>query len=134
MIFLDTSFIIAFELDNDAHHDAAMKLLPRVLLHDQEMTAVSDYVIDESVTVTLARTKNAANAVRLGEQLQQSCAMYQVDAPTFKNAWDMFRTQKNTMLSFTDCTTIALMRKNNITRLATFDQEFRKIAGISVVP
>jgi len=45
----------------------------------------------------------------------------------------LFSKQKNTILSFTDCTTVSVMRENNIKNIATFDEDFGKIKGINTV-
>ena len=37
------------------------------------------------------------------------------------------------MFSFTDCTTLALMEKENIKNIATFDKDFKKIKEINVI-
>ena len=134
MIFLDTSFIVALDVERDAHHIAATQLFEKLFGQDAyEMPLISDYIFDESVTVAFGRTKSLAHAAKLGERLAESFSMKRVDTHTFAEAWRLFCNQKNTALSFTDCTTIALMRQKSITQIATFDEDFKKVAGITVL-
>ena len=59
--------------------------------------------------------------------------MRKVDREIFDNAWQIFKEQKNTKLSFTDCTILAIMRNEGISNIATFDKDFKKIDGINVI-
>ena len=45
----------------------------------------------------------------------------------------LFSKQKNTTLSFIDCTTVSVIRENDIKNIATFDEGFGKIKGINTV-
>lgn len=47
-----------------------------------------------------------------------------VEKSSFDKAWDLFRKQKDTVLSFTDCTTISIMQENYIEKIATFERRF----------
>jgi len=46
---------------------------------------------------------------------------------------NIFCKQKETALSFTDCTTISVMQENDIEKIATFDGDFGKISRIKVI-
>ncbi len=86
--------------------------------------AISDYVFDETVTVTLVRTGDLGKARLVGESMLESFRILRVDESIFQRAWRRFRNQKGTTFSFTDSTTIELMQENGIKNLATFDKEF----------
>ena len=58
---------------------------------------------------------------------------FYIDKDIFEETFEIFIEQKNTKLSFVDCSIITLMRKNNINYLATFDKDFNEIDGIKVV-
>ncbi|MFQ5871625.1 MAG: PIN domain-containing protein, partial [Candidatus Geothermarchaeales archaeon] len=53
--------------------------------------------------------------------LHSDIVMERVDGQTFKEAWNLF--QKLGKLSFTDCTSLVLMRKRRIRNIATYDKE-----------
>jgi predicted nucleic acid-binding protein len=105
MIFLDSSFIVAFEVDGDTNHIDAVRSMREVVLGKHGPPAISDYIFDEVVTVTFARTRSPARARQVGEAMLESFRMLKVDEGIFKDAWRQFRAQKHTKFSFTDSTT-----------------------------
>lgn len=132
MIFLDSSFIIACKVVDDQNHEKSMKHLSEFIEDDEEVI-VSDYIFDEVVTVLLIKTKDLGIAVDTGNVLKSSARLLKLDDFTFNKTWDLFKNQDNTKLSFTDCSSLALMKKEGIKRLATFDEGFKKIKGIEVI-
>jgi predicted nucleic acid-binding protein len=131
MIFLDSSFLIACKIENDEHHKKSIDFLIK-LIEDKEEIAISDYVFDEVVTVIFGKTKNLGMAIETGNVLKK-IKLFRVDDIIFESSWIIFVNQEKTKLSFTDCTTISLMKKEGIKKLATFDEDFKKINGIEVV-
>lgn len=126
MIFLDSSFLVAFEVDGDANHAAAVRMMEAVVRAEYGPSFISDYVFDEVVTVTFIRSKSLAKARLVGEAMLKSFKMLRVDEESFQGAWGRFKSQKGgTSLSFTDATTAELMHQNGIWNIATFDRDFR---------
>jgi len=70
-----------------------------------------DYVFDEVGTVALPKT-GVERAVAPGEYLLN-----------FTVAWEKF---KSLEMSFTDCTSIAVMRLHGIDKTLTFDRGFKR--------
>lgn len=132
MIFLDTSFIIACKVADDQNHEISIKCLSEFIENDEEV-AISDYIFDEVVTVLFIKTKDLSVAVDTGDILKSSVKLIKLDDSAFNKTWDTFKNQKNTKLSFTDCSSLALMKKEGIKKLATFDEGFNKIKGIEVI-
>lgn len=81
---------------------------------------ISDYVFDETATVTFLRTKELRKARLVGDTMLKAFRMLKVDDEVFRAAWQRFRSQKGTKYSFTDCTSVELMQQNNIRSIATF--------------
>jgi len=133
MIFLDSSFLIAFEVENDANHAKARGLMHDIAELAYGRAVISDYIFDEVVTVTLTRTKSVSKARLVGDSMLKSFRIYRVSDDVFEAAWNHFREQKNTKFSFTDSTTTELMRQNSIGSIATFDREFRESTEFSVL-
>jgi predicted nucleic acid-binding protein len=96
------------------------------------MGIITDYIFDESVTVTLTRSGNLERAVKLGDSLMDSLFLIRIDEDTFDYAWEIFGKQPMPDLSFTDCTTIAVCRSWGIPNIGTFDRGFLSI-GLNVV-
>ena len=133
MILLDTSFLIAYEVDTDINHENAVPLMERVVKNEFGMALISDYIFDETVTVALNKTKDLNKAVLIGTTLRNSSITSKINDIDFEETWEIFKAQKNTKLSFTDCTSLAVMKRMNIRNIATFDQDFKKIKWITVV-
>lgn len=133
MIFLDSSFIVAFEVKKDENHEKAVKISEGIINGNFGEAFISDYMLDETVTVTLNKTKDLNKAVLVGENLMSSFKMLKIEEETLKKAWQIFKNQHETLFSFTDCTILALMKENNIKYIATFDEDFSKIKEINVI-
>ena len=133
MIFLDSSFLVSVEVETDQNHQKAVEIMDKIIKGDFGDPVISDYIFDETITVTFSRTRNIEKTVFVGENLRNSSEFAKIDERVFEGAWQIFKNQKNTKFSFTDCTTLALMVKEGIRNIATFDQDFSKIKEINVV-
>lgn len=133
MIFLDSSFLISVEVEYDQNHERAIKIRDDIIRGKYGDTFISDYIFDETITVTFGRTKNLQKAVLVGLRLKASAELLKVDESIFESAWERFQKQKNTKFSFTDCTILSIMDKNEIKNIATFDKDFKKVRGINVI-
>ena len=128
-VFLDTGVFLAFHNTRDAHHARALELV-RTLVEGGLGTAyTSDYVFDEAVTVALVRTGRPENALAvgrmiLGETTAPFTAILRVGEDGFKKAWTLFPQYADRGLSFTDCTSIALLRERGIESIVSFDEDF----------
>lgn len=129
MIILDTSFIVSYFNTRDQNHTKAVKLMKEI----HEPLCLTDYIFGEVVTVSLIRLKNIDRASKIGEILLKSLEIIYVDKSSFDKAWNLFCKQKDTILSFTDCTTVSVMQESDIKKIATFDEDFGKIKEIEVI-
>jgi len=132
MIFLDSSFLISFEVEKDSNHVKAVKIMHDILNHKYGSAVISDYIFDETVTMTLAKT-DLKKAIAAGKGMKMSYEMEKIDERLFEESWKTFADQIKTRLSFTDCTIISLMREKGIRNIATFDEDFKKIETINVI-
>jgi len=133
MIFLDSSFIIALKVEEDQHHERALEISKDIGNGKYGDSFISDYIFDESITVIFSRAKNLMQAIRAGDEMFSSFQFLKMEDNCFKNAWKIFKSQKSPAFSFTDCTILAMMENKNISNLATFDKDFKKIEGINVL-
>jgi len=133
MIFLDSSFLVSVEVETDQNHEKAIKIRDEIIEGKFDKTVISDYIFDETITVTFGKTKDLNKAVLVGSNLKKSAEMIKIDEKSFEEAWEIFKNQKDTTFSFTDCTTVTLIKKENIANIATFDKDFKKIKGINVI-
>jgi predicted nucleic acid-binding protein len=135
-IFLDTSFLIAYYNADDVNHKNA-----RDLITDMEGKMVhffiSDYILDEILTVLLIRS-GKKKAIELCKTILDDIEMGNIellwiDHLTFEKAIEIFTNFVDKEWSFTDCTSYILIKSNLIEKSASFDEHFRQF-GFEVLP
>lgn len=123
---VDASVLIGLWNEGDLHHRRAEELMKSI-----EEPLITDYLFDEFLGVT-TRKYSRGRALQTGnELLSNGTQMATIGPVEFIHAWELFQHSKT--LSFTDCTTIAIMRSLGITHIVTFDKAFDSIEGITVV-
>jgi len=129
-VFIDTSIFVAARNKRDRNHQRARELMKRALTAEFGVIYTSDYVIDEAVTTALARTRNHQIAVNTGRHILDSERIEKlaISGEDFNLAWSKFQTIKDRFLSFTDCTSLALMERRGIERVMSFDSHFDGLA------
>jgi hypothetical protein len=94
----------------------------------------TDFVIDETLTLIRFRLGlDAANA--WWEQIDGSARLRweRVENERFERARHLFFHYRDKDLSFTDCTSIAVMRELKLTTVITTDRHFQQV-GFDVLP
>lgn len=131
MIYIDTSAFLARYLKKDNFHKrgvAAWKRLP------QEHCFTSNFVLDETFTL-LARWAGYEFAAAKARRILSSTAL-DILRPTIEDeieAVDVFEKYADQKVSFTDCISFVLMRRNKIARAFAFDAHFAR-AGFELWP
>lgn len=95
----------------------------------------TDYVLDEAYTL-LRRRRNGLQMARALHDCVKSGHLLEVaeiDAGLRDHAWAIFVGYEDQVLSFTDCTSFALMRERKVLEAFSFDADFRR-AGFVVRP
>jgi uncharacterized protein len=95
----------------------------------------TDYVIDELFTLFKSRGE-FKRALEIGGSLLDD-SIVQIESvlrEDFFNAWAIVRRHRDKNWSFTDCTSLAVMRRLEIAVAFSFDQHFHQFGSISVVP
>ncbi len=133
VILLDTSFLIAYKNSSDVHHESAIKIMKDISLGEYGLAFVSDYIIDESISVLLSKMKNFELARSFGKELISSFEVLFMNQELFEISWRIFSEQNKTALSLTDCSLLALMCEKGVSHLATFDKRFIGVNGIQVI-
>ena len=124
MIMLDTSFLIALAQGKDENHERADALAKEF----DERTIVSDHVLLEFVT-HLARRDGGENAYMAGQKLLSSDAdMICIGRDDLGEALDVMK--KYSLGSFADASSIVIMRKLGVKKIASFDSDFDRVAGV----
>ena len=133
-VFLDSSYFKALIDDVDDFHKEAKDIFS--LLNEQKTQLVTtNYIIDE--TLTLLRVKrNLQSAIKLRDMINAgspTITIYRVISEDDADAWQWFVSDWS-RLSFTDCVSFAVMKRLEITHVATFDQHFKRAGFIIVKP
>ena len=122
--FADTSFFFALAAKRDRTHEPAVKAFTR-LLRLQRPLVTTDYVLDETLTLTKART-SAKVALALLDRIESSPALsiQLITHDRFAAAEAFFRKHADHGYSFTDCTSFVLMHEIEIRDVLTTDRHF----------
>lgn len=134
-IFIDTSALIAYYNIDDRHHGDASEVMMKIKEGEIPLTRfyITDYIFDETMTFMECVLNNHRLAQEVGEALLSSpfTTMLKIDEEAFQDAWELFKERVG--LSFTDCSSFAIMERYGIAQSFTFDKHF-KDAGFKILP
>jgi len=133
VIFVDTSAFLARYLARDQNHRAASEVWRR-LETEEERLLTSNFVLDELFTL-LARRSSYAYSARRARVVMASrrLEILRPDEEIEIAALDLFEKFADQKISFTDCTSFALMRSKGLRRVFAFDRHFT-FAGFELIP
>lgn len=132
-VFVDTGvFYAAFDRTASRHETARGALESVLRSAEYGKVVTSEYVYDETVTLTLRRTRRTADAIALGRRIR---AMEDGSSPTgptilfssrssFDLAIETFERFEDHSLSFTDAMTIAMVDHHGLDAVLSFDDDF----------
>lgn len=130
-VFVDTSFFKAYIDIKDAFHLKALEIFQE-LKEKEALLITSNYILDE--TFTLLRVKCdleiAIEFKTILEEFETGLKIVRVTNSDDASAWDWF-IKDWSKLSFTDCTSFALMKRLEIENVAAFDDHFKR-AGFNL--
>jgi predicted nucleic acid-binding protein len=134
MIFVDTSAWYAAEVEDDTNHQKARDFLVQISQGKHGVAITSDYVLDEALTLLRSR-RGLPDALSFIDKIKKSKSIriFWVNESLFDKALGIFRKRKDAALSFTDCTSFALMDDLSITEAFSFDSHFEQ-AGYQKLP
>jgi predicted nucleic acid-binding protein len=123
-VFIDTSAFCALTIPKDQHNFIA-KSLYRQIQKDKAILYTSDYVLDEVYTLLKNRSSHAT-AVKFMNQMDKcSMTILRVNEDIEDAAKIIFKKFDDRRLSFTDCTSFALINQFNIEAVFAFDEHFK---------
>jgi len=130
-IFVDTWGWLAYGHRRDAHHTKVKELVEACLSHHTPVHT-SDYVLDELITL-LFRRESYEEAVRfldglLADSTRGALQIQRLTTERFQAALELRkRFSDKPDISFTDLTTMVIMRELQITAVVTEDNHFRHV-------
>ena len=125
-VFIDTGIFVALRNAEDELHLKSKELMKKALKAEYGRIYTSDYIMDEAITTALVRTRRHDLAIDIGKYIIESPRITKLwtSKEIFESAWQKFKTLKDKPLSFTDCTTLAHIQKNQIEQILSFDSGF----------
>lgn len=133
MIFVDTGAFLARYLPRDEHHVRATRSWKTLVRRDWKCYT-SNFVLDETFTL-LARRSSYSFAAERARTIYASKTLLilRPAADDEHEALGLFGKYADQEVSFTDCISFALMKRNHIRRAFAFDRHF-KDAGFELWP
>lgn len=135
-IFLDTGVLVAAVNTGDRLHARSVAVLERVADGAWGSALTSDLVLVEGLTFLRSRVRHPkaetlfARLIVGGETERIVQHVLKVHGSRFQASLELFQRTFDRGLSFTDCSSLVLMRAFHIPRVATFDRGFRGFAEI----
>ena len=132
-VFVDTGGWMACADRNDPAHLTCMAARDATL-EAGRVLITTDFVVDETLTLIRFRLGLAAANARW-EQVDGNARLRweRVENDRFERARHLFFQYRDKDLSFTDCTSFAIMRELKLTTVITTDGHFRQV-GFDVLP
>jgi predicted nucleic acid-binding protein len=124
-VFIDTGVFVAANNKSDNNHAKATELMRQALEGKYGEIFTSDYVIDESITTALARTRDHRIAISTGSFIIESPRIQKIytNSSDFEAAWAKFQKLGRKTISFTDCISLSHIDKRKIERIMSFDSD-----------
>lgn len=127
-LFVDSNYFIALSNPSDILHRDALEIAT-ILEHEKPFLVISSFIFLEVVTV-LAQKRGKDTGVETGAYLLTNTIIENIHIDDFlqKASWDIFQKIENKNVSFVDCSTIAVMKAEQINALLTFDRhDFQRL-------
>ena len=133
MIFIDTGAFVARYIERDQYHKQAVDYWNQII-RKRLPCCTSNFVLDETFTLLgrMAGNHFAANRAR-NIYASDSLPILRPDTSVEIKALKFFTKYADKEISFTDCVSFVLMKKERIKKVFSFDAHFSQ-AGFTVVP
>ncbi len=130
-LFVDTGGWVALFNTRDRDHARAARFWGRVR-EERRPILTTDYVLDETYTLIRRTRAGLPGAIEFHDLVTASRVMgiAEIDADLRTRAWDLFVRYDDKVLSFTDCTSFALLQERSLTEVFTFDSDFAKVGFV----
>jgi len=131
-IFLDTGAWVALFVANDINHKRATAVFDAIK-ESKDLLYTSDYVLDETITTVLVRG-NHKQSILAGQAILTSkiVKIVYVNPDYLRSTWDLYQKYNDKKFSFTDVSSLSIMKNLGITKAFAFDRELSQ-AGIELI-
>lgn len=126
MIFVDSSYLIARIISNDKYHERAIELENEL----NERRIINNTVLNETLN---SFTKSGGTSVKeLFNKLTNIHEVVYLSSKDYKEAAELFM-YYDSSINFSDCTVLQTMNKLRINKIVSFDDDFSKIKGLTII-
>jgi predicted nucleic acid-binding protein len=135
LIFIDTGAWCALKDPDDQYHEDALSFYEELRDGKFGTLITTDYVIDETSTLLMARKGIDLASTLLDEVLpsKKSIHLVWMNEQLFSSAVSMFKASGDKRWSLTDCTSFEVVRRMEINEAFAFDWHFTE-AGFNRFP
>ncbi len=132
-IFVDTSGIYSVLVKNDDQHVRAAQIL-KTAEHGKRQFVTTDYVLDEAVTLLIARGHRSLVAPLLTATLESdACRIEWTDSDRFSQTSDFLLKRLDHSWSFTDCLSFVVMKQLRLREALTKDHHFEEAGFVPLL-
>ena len=126
MILVDTGILAAFVNSRDQNHSRSEQLLDQLRQGGYGVGIVTDYVLDEVLSLIFVRTRRHELCIKIGELIisQKIGKFLLIPDEIVYKSWDTYKKYVMKGLSFTDCSIIATAGMLNSNQILSFDKGF----------
>lgn len=125
---IDTAVLIGGVVKDEIHYRKAKPILTAIDSGDIKDAYISDYILAEFLNFMRQRKGKEASIDAMDALFGSEIIVLKIQPRHIYYATALFR--RNDRLSFTDCTTLALMKDKGINTIYTFDSGFDGIPTI----
>jgi len=129
-VLVDTGVFFAHNDTDAERHDDAVAAFEKLLDGEYGQPYTSDYVFDETVTLTQVRTNSFAAADTVASRIlgegtfPNVFEMIHMNPDDVQSALETFRRYEDQSLSFTDAASVYLCESRDLDAVLSFDDDF----------
>ncbi len=127
-VFVDSNYFIALFNPFDNLHLKARKITEE-LVREKIPLVISNFIFLETATI-LSQKRGKEIAIEVGNYFFSNLTIeiVHIDESLQESSWKIFQEIKNKNMSFVDCSNIAVIKAEGISKLLTFDiEDFKKL-------
>lgn len=124
-VFIDANFFCALHNKTDSLHQKATRLAPKL---SRFILITSNFVLLESYTI-ISQRASKEQAIKFNKIFIEthSYEVIWINKIFEETVWNIFASIKDKNFSYVDASTLAVMQKEKITHLLSFDREFKPL-------
>lgn len=126
MIFVDTSFLIALLISSDQFHEKALNISQTI----NERKVINNTVLNETLNVFTGKGGKISK-----ELYDVICEMFDIqylNSADYDDAIELYL-HYDSSINYSDCTILSTRFQNDINQILSFDSDFEKVKGISII-